>query len=93
MKSVKLLLTTVCVASLSFLAYAGEGEKKADPTITTDAEKMEFQRLDANQDGAINEEEAQQGGLEQFAKADQDSDGKLTLAEYVAIVRNDVSSR
>lgn len=92
MKSVKLLIAALCAVTVSGFAFAGEEGDASKSVITTDAEKMEFKRLDANEDGAISTEEAEQGGVKEFAKADKNSDGKLTLDEYVAIARNEVSS-
>ena len=83
-------LTTAVIAALSLpmLALSQEQDAKslADGTWF-DKEKMEFEQMDTNKDGAVSSEEAEEAELEGFSEADINLNEEISLHEYIYHVR------
>jgi len=96
MKIFKLTLAALVMAlGLPLLATAQEPSEAPQPQAEpgTEREVMQFQELDANQDGSLTAEEAEQGEISDFAKADRNLDNKLSLDEYVYHARGNGDAR
>lgn len=72
------------------IAQSADGPKRgwdSGPTTRAEAEQKAaeaFARMDANGDGAINQQDRQARVAEHFAKLDTNSDGSLSLEEFSA---------
>lgn len=98
MNKVKMITLTACVALFPVLATAGDDTAASNndavsPQIRTEKEMEQFKKLDTDQSGTINMEEAEAGGVTEFAKADKNSDGELDMDEYVLLARNELTAR
>ena len=90
----KLTLTVCGALSAASLAVAGvaiaqpgDGPRMKGPTTREQAEQRAdamFARMDANEDGVLNQEDRQARVAQRFAKLDTNSDGSLSLEEFTS---------
>jgi Ca2+-binding EF-hand superfamily protein len=70
--------------ALTLAAFALSGAQAADTNTAPKGHTGYFERLDANKDGAITQDEAVAARHARFAKMGANSDGKITQAEFMA---------
>ncbi len=90
----KLTLTVCGALSAASLAVAGaaiaqpgDGPRMKGPTTREQAEQRAdamFARMDANEDGVLNQEDRQARVAQRFSQLDTDSNGSLSLEEFTS---------